>query len=96
MKRAIAMSGSAFTAFAHYFPNNHIAFYKKVFELDPKATAEDVLKFMRTASVDVILRKTPVIAPVIEKRNLLYKYFAAVIEGLFIIQMTTDGFLIIF
>lgn len=79
IKRVIAMSGTVTSGFAYVKPNNHIAFYKKVFELDSQATAEDVLKFMSTAPVDIILRKTPV---VLIERNVVGSHFAAVIEGL--------------
>lgn len=79
MKRAIAMSGSAFTTFAHYKPNNHIELFKEVFELDAKANRHDVLQFMLTAPVEEILKKAPVISL---DRSLVTLYFAAVIEGL--------------
>lgn len=79
MKRAIAMSGSAFTPFAQYTPNNHIELFKEIFALDAQATAEDVLQFMLNAPVEVILEKSPVI---IIDRSMLELYFAAVIEGL--------------
>lgn len=78
MKRAIPMSGTAFTTFAQYHPNNHVELYKETFGLDADATGEDVLDFMLNAPVDLILQKTPVISV---NFSMAEVYFAAVIEG---------------
>ncbi|KAJ6633199.1 Esterase B1 [Pseudolycoriella hygida] len=59
IRRAICMSGVAFSVFADYRPNNHIEFYKKVFELDAESTGNDVLNFMLTAPIETIVRKMP-------------------------------------
>lgn len=79
MRRAIPMSGVAFANFARYQPNNHIELYKEIFELDPQATGQDVLQFMKNAPVDVIIQKLPAITI---NQSMAELYFAAVIEGL--------------
>lgn len=78
------MSGSALTSFGHYEPNNHIELFKTIFDLDPKATGKDVLKFMMTAPTELILEKTPVIYL---ERSLVGCYFTAVVEGLFTLSL---------
>lgn len=91
MKRAILMSGSAFTNFAFYQPNNHIELFKEIFELDANATADDVLQFMLNAPVEVILQKSPAINV---RRNVIELSFAAVIEGLLIMGSFSNDLLI--
>nr|WAU86697.1 carboxylesterase [Bradysia odoriphaga] len=77
MKRAIPMSGSAFTTFANYPPNNHVELFKETFALDAGASGHDVLQFLLDAPVELILEKTPVITL---DRNVIGVYFASVIE----------------
>lgn len=79
MKRAIAMSGSALTTFAHYEPNNHVELFKQIFGLDAEATGHDVLQFVLNAPVELILEKTPII---ILDRNVIGLYFTSVIEDI--------------
>lgn len=79
MKRAIPMSGSAFTNFGFYQPNNHIQLFKDIFELDANTTAEGVLQFMLKAPVETILKKSPAVNV---RRSVIELSFAAVIEGL--------------
>ncbi|KAJ6646027.1 Esterase B1 [Pseudolycoriella hygida] len=77
IRRAICMSGVAFSPFADYRPNNHIEFYKKVFALDAQLTGNDVLNFMLTAPTETIVRKMPAF----NIHNCIFSaYFAAVIE----------------
>lgn len=78
MRRAIAMSGVAFSPFANYKENNHIELLKELFDLDKNWTGSKVLNFMKTAPADQIVQKAPVITL---DRGLAELYWTAVIEG---------------
>ncbi|KAG4072167.1 hypothetical protein HA402_015666 [Bradysia odoriphaga] len=78
MKRAIAMSGSAFAMFAFCKPNNHVELFKEVFDLDAQATGQDVLEFLLNAPIDLILQNAPVLSL---EQGVVELSFATVVES---------------
>lgn len=76
------MSGTTFTGWGHYPPNNHTALFKKLFALDgldATATAHEVLQFMLNAPVELLLKKSPAIS--VSPLSMVEITFSTVIEG---------------
>lgn len=73
------MSGGAFTYFTHFAKNNHIQLIKEVFGLNANATGKDVLTYMKNASTELIVQKTPVFTLYF---GIVALIWGAVVEGL--------------
>ncbi|XP_055324241.1 esterase B1-like isoform X2 [Sitodiplosis mosellana] len=78
IKRAILMSGNAFSSFAFVKGNNQLDMMRRIYqnELGNNTSGAKMLQFFKNSSIDLLVKKTPFLPPTYS----ITSYWAAVVE----------------